>query len=137
MAEKKIIEKKNVKKTANDDANTVASTTVTKENVDNTEETNLKDEKLEEIKNKVNDKVEEVMTNLSAEVAEIKAQEQELMQKIEENPEKTAELIKNELERLDDVIANVDETIQKLEKEVNNKRVFITSDKWNGWGYGD
>ena len=128
MAEKKVIEKKTVKK---EEINIENNVTTKKE------DKIIKSEGIaKEVEEQLNEKIENTINEIGKEISDVKAQEQVLMDKINENTENTKEILQNELERLDEVISKVDEKIENIENNLKKYNVFV-SNSWNGWGYGE
>ena len=88
------------------------------------------------IENEINKTIENSSKELQDNVAIIKAQEEDLMKKIEENPEKIQEIVEKEIKNVDESIKKVTEKIENMSENIKNKKVFFTTNNWNGWGYG-
>ena len=82
--------------------------------------------------------IENVATEVNENIAEIKKQEKDIMQKIEANPAAAQAIIENEMKRVDDMIKTQMQKMETIKEELNNKKVrFMTTELWNGWGYGN
>lgn len=82
--------------------------------------------------------IENVATEVNENIADIKKQEKDIMQKIEANPAAAQNIIENEMKRVDDMIKTQMQKMESIKEELNNKKVrFMTTESWNGWGYGN
>lgn len=81
--------------------------------------------------------IENVATEVNENIADIKKQEKDIMEKIESNPAAAQTIIENEMKRVDDMIKAQTQKMESIKEELNNKKVrFVTTESWNGWGYG-
>lgn len=92
---------------------------------------------IETFEGEVSKVIDEVTKNTNEKISNLKMNEQEILKKIEENPEKTQEIVEKEIKRVENIIKEVNKEIETLNKEIKNNKVFTTTTKWNGWGYGE